>query len=580
MLGHASKKLSAVSSTPFGYETFRKQGNTSSSPNDEDGTQQWCGPFSVARQMIAAREEARRKREEELGEDGGTSNTAPHPLDSLVLQAEFERKRKANPSITWKGKANTMEKDGDGKVQNLYYKRQRRYTKQQHHRKLVNESNWWGKGIPSLFQLCINFIVRNFEFVETLGLSVDSNMRKAICEGLVRYGKMNGAAFDVLSEPGIESLEIIDCIEVTQEQFVEAMQNLLPMGLRAIILTHAGRCFGPKAVDAITNASDLEEFALSLEGAYLLKDEDAGKLIAALASSLTSIALSACPLIGAQFCSAISHNFSLTGNKLLEISLEDLPLSKEALLLLSSSKALNHLKNISLKQIEALDDEALSLILSATNFNLSGIHIQNNINLTDESLSCIRRCNGEGNLRALQLSGLKNLSSAGLEAFFTYDIPELPTPPSLRMLDLSACNDASINDIVIGLAIDASSFRRPTSTGLESTGSGEIQPFLSTIGGLVFANISNSSITDKTLEKLAAQCQSSLQELNVSFSSQLSDKGVGYLVSKLGNQFSKLSIWGNAQITDEFLDGHNRVDDGGLEIEGAWMKQSGQRSLR
>jgi len=502
--------------------------------------------------MIAAREEVKRKREEELqlndGEGKGT-NTAPHPLDSLVRQAEFEKRRKANPSITWKGNVDAMERDSNGKVQNLYYKRQRRYSKQQSHKKLVN---WWGKGVPTLYQLCINFIVKHFEYVQALGLSVDSNMRKAICEGLVRHGKMNGAAFDVLTEPGIESLEVIDCAEVTQNQLVEALQKLLPMGLRAIILTHAGRCFGPKVVDAITNASNVDVFALSLEGAYLLKDEDADKLIASLASSLTSIALSACPLIGFQFCRSIGHHYSTTGNKLLEISLEDIPLSKEALLLLASSKALNSLKNISLKQIEALDDEALSHLLSATNFNLSGIHIQNNINLTDESLSCIRRCNSQGKLKALQLSGLRNLSPAGLEAFFTYDIPDLPAPPSLRMLDLSACNDASANDIVMGLAIDASTFRRPPTTEVEGIGSIDTQNLLSTTGGLAFVNISNSSITDTTLEKLAARCQASLQELNLSFSSQVSDKGLGYLVSKLGNQFSKLSIWGNAQITDEF----------------------------
>ena len=73
--------------------------------------------------MIAAREEVKRKREEELqlndGEGKGT-NTAPHPLDSLVRQAEFEKRRKANPSITWKGNVDAMERDSNGKVQNFW----------------------------------------------------------------------------------------------------------------------------------------------------------------------------------------------------------------------------------------------------------------------------------------------------------------------------------------------------------------------------------------------------------------------------------------------------------------------------
>ena len=208
--------------------------------------------------------------------------------------------------------------------------------------------------------------------------------------------------------------------------------------------------------------------------------------------------------------------------KLLELSFSDLPLTKEDLLLLASSEALSHLRNISLKQIEALDDEAFSLILSATKFNLSGIHIHNSINLTDDSLPCIRRCNGQRNLKSLQLSGVKNLTSAGLETFFTSNIPNLPDPPALRMLDLSACNDASVNDIVMGLAIDSASLLGGTAARENIT-----------TGGIQVLNISSSSITDNTLEKLAAECPTSLQELNVSFSPNVSDNGLGYLVSKI-----------------------------------------------
>jgi hypothetical protein len=68
---------------------------------------------------------------------------------------------------------------------------------------------------------------------------------------LVASGKMNGAAFDTLAEKGIETLEIIDCTSVTSDQMVVALQKLIPAGLRALILNHAGRCFTSKAVDAI-----------------------------------------------------------------------------------------------------------------------------------------------------------------------------------------------------------------------------------------------------------------------------------------------------------------------------------------
>ena len=36
----------------------------------------------------------------------------------------------------------------------------------------------------------------------------------------------------------------------------------------------------------------------------------------------------------------------------------------------------------------------------------------------------------------------------------------------------------------------------------------------------------------------------------------------------------KLSIWGMAQLSDEFHDGHRRTRDSRLEVIGSWMKKS------
>ena len=50
ILPHASKNLSAVSSTPSGITFFRKNlGQNSKSASNE-----WCGPFSVARQVCSS----------------------------------------------------------------------------------------------------------------------------------------------------------------------------------------------------------------------------------------------------------------------------------------------------------------------------------------------------------------------------------------------------------------------------------------------------------------------------------------------------------------------------------------------
>ena len=73
-LAHADRKKSAVSSTPFGLH------RGSSTVNDEPEAQEWCGPFSVARQVLRQREEAKRKAEEE------ENNAVMHPLDDLINQ--------------------------------------------------------------------------------------------------------------------------------------------------------------------------------------------------------------------------------------------------------------------------------------------------------------------------------------------------------------------------------------------------------------------------------------------------------------------------------------------------------------
>lgn len=577
-LGHASKSKSAVTSTPFGSMFGR---NGSPLKNAVANEHEWCGPFSVARQMIAAREEARQLREEAQAEAEGEGKEH-HPLDEAMEAVELEKLRKQNPSMNW---SSSLKRSGD--AANYYAKRRKRFHKQKDLMGLG--SNY----VPSLFQVCVNYLVDNFENIESLGL-VDHSIRTALCENLVAKGKMNGAAFDVLAEMGVETLELIDCAQVTEDQFCEALEKLMPSGLRAILLKHCGRAFGGQAVKTISEIKkdDIQLFAISLSGAYLLKDEDVSKLIGAVSHTLSSVQLVACPLIGIQFCNALGEHFSSSLDSsvvpgcLLELSLEDIPLKKEALLSLgAASDCLRNLKNLQLKSIDGLDDEAVSIILgSIINGSLEGIDLSNNPDLTDDILSSIRKCNITGNLRSLALSGLKTLSAIGLEAFFT-DIPNLPSPPMLRKLDLSHCSFDMINDAVVVLAIKASSFKRSLKdfTGGDidiSANPEQLDANVIHSMGLVHVNVAGSSVTDKSMEMLSVCCKSSLEELDVSFCTSISDKGLGYLVSKLGDQFSRIHVWGMAQLSEEFLDGHDRVEGGGLEICGIWMKKIGKGSVR
>lgn len=375
-------------------------------------------------------------------------------------------------------------------------------------------------------------------------------------------------------------LDIVDCASITQDQLVKVLNQLVPGGLQALLLNHSGRCFGPKAVQAIIKSSSdtggrgsLSALtSLAIGGAYMLTDEDSYLLIQGIRESLSSIGFKACPLLGQRFCSSIARCYAstptMTSAPLLELVLEGLKLSQDDLRLLSSTDALRNLRNIELKYIDLLDDKCAEGILCVAGESLEGINFSHNLLLTDDVLSCIRRCNQTGNLRSLQLAGLKGLTKCGLETFFTRDIQGLPQPPALRVLDLSESAENTITDLIVELAVLSSSSAATTLVPSEKSANSLV--------GLVHLNISGAgtAVSDKSMENLVKYCSASLRLLNVSYCPNISSKGLGYLVTEVGDQLEKLSIWGMAQLTDEFHDGHRRSRDTRFEVIGSWMKKS------
>lgn len=555
----SSAGTTTVSSTPFG--------NVSSVvlEQHDNNDEEWCGPFSVARQMINQREEAKRKLEERRAAEAGIASSGAyhHPLDQIVGEVEDELKQKGNPSFKWKLN------DGNVDDKNNYYVKRRKRA-----------SVTTGSRVKSLFHLCRDFLVDNIDCVEALG-DVDEGIRKSLCEELVSRNKMDDHSFRVVFyEEGIEALEIVDCASITQDELASALATLIPAGLQALMLNYCGRCFGSKAVDAIVSAykkSTCNLFALSLGGAYLLSDADISRLISAISSSLTSIEFKSCHHFGPLSCNSIASSFdgsAISMSGLTELALEGIPLKRHDLITIASSNACKRLRNIRIGDVDAIDDEIMEYILKACGGSLEGVSLSHTVKVSDVLLSSIRRYNTNGSLRALLLTGLVKLSSAGLEALFTPDIEGLPPPPALRKLGLSELKPGVVTDGVISLAAGASAVKLGTSS------SDSISAGVSNLGGLVHLNVKGASCTDTSMEKLAETCYSSLEELDLSFCPHVKDEGLGYLVSKLSHQFRKLHIWGCAQITDNFLDGHDRAKSGDLEITGAWMKKSGYRSMR
>lgn len=523
--------------------------------------------------MIAKREEARRKRE--LEEEESQSH---HPLDAMMAEVEMERKRKAHPSLQWKSsvpRPNNQKQSSSS----LYTKRQKRVVAMDRNRR-----------VKSLFQLCVDLIVEHFDCVESLGDVVDSSVRRAIASELVAQHKLNREALVALTVPGMETLELCDCAGLNQTDLAQTLQKLLPRGLRCLLLHHAGRCFGPHTIRTIlpnNNTTNTKPpptpqlMALSIAGAYLLQDKDAAQLVGFLSKTLTSIEFKACPLLASAFCASIQENYALRcAGTLLELSLEDLFLSKESLLSLGTP-ALNNIKSLRLRQIEAVDDEVVLRLLDNVQ-HAEGLDFGYNHKLTDASLSAIRSCNETGALVSLELCGLKNITDVGLETLFTEGLAGLPHPPRLRKLNLSSCDGQAVTDTVIDLACRASgttSLSSSTTTGTTTKSAVESsQPFSppsSSSRGLVYLGIHGSlGCTNDSMESLAATAAHSIRELDVGFVPHITNQGLGYLVSKASHQLTKIHIWGCAQITEEFLDGHARCDDPTLEIIGAWMKKA------
>jgi len=134
-----------------------------------------------------------------------------------------------------------------------------------------------------------------------------------------------------------------------------------------------------------------------------------------------------------------------------------------------------------------------------------------------------------------------------------------------------------VTDQVLRLITEAAT-KRPV------VGQGALQPqphpvSTTQLGGLTHLNIQGASlITDTAMESIAATCACSLQEMNVSFCTRISDQGLGYLVDQCTAQLTRIHVYGNAQLTEEFLDGNRRAADSTFEITGVWMKKSSDRT--
>ena len=306
----------------------------------------------------------------------------------------------------------------------------------------------------------------------------------------------------------------------------------------------------------------------------MLSDVDAARLIRANKSSLQSLEFQVCPNLGVETCKAIAE----VCPTLLELSMKELTLSGDSLTMLASASWTN-LSSLSLISMAGLSDKLVMGWLEKAGDTLENLTLAENYDLSDAILSSIRQFNTS--LKRLDLSKCKELTAGGLETLFTYDLPGLPHPPKLKSLFLGSVDYQAVTDDVMELVTASATHNNDASkSGIDYLAKRPAKN-TSSSGGLVQLDLHGSTlVTDATMEHLAATSAYTLRELNVSYCPLITDKGLGYLVDQCGRQLSKITLWGCAQLTDEFYDGHARTNDPSLEIVGAWMKKSGSRSLR
>jgi Leucine Rich repeat len=577
-LSHADRKKSAVTSTPSGVASL-------TSTEKHDGNEEWCGPWSVARQMIAKREEAKRRREEL--ENDENANGENHPLDDAMEELAMEQKRKAHPSMQWKSSL-SLERSNRANKESLYGKRQKRMDVMQH-----------GKKVPSLFDLCVAFLADNVDSIESLGIDTDADIRTAVMDRLIADQLLNDEALNVLAEVGIDTLQVSDGSNISELCLSKRLEILIPAGLTSLTLDQCGRCFSTQAVQSIIKCTsvDVKEKKLHnvmIGGGYNLQDADIAQLIKCVTPP--SLGFKACNLLGKLTCQSISDVYSMSpsSSSLIDLFLEDIPLTSDDLnMMISKPDAWKSLKKLSLRRINGLDDGFLHRLFGLCCHTLAYLDVTDNIELTDSILASLRYHNVADQLQTLILQGLKNLTAIGLEAFFmstpmeTDSLP--PRPMMLQVLNLGQCSHDAVTDELIRLVTGGAPILNLESTVGTETSDACVhhiskihQPQGS--GGLISLNVQGSSLlTDFAMEHLASNktpTYRTLKELNISFCPSITDQGVGFLVDNCQPQLRTIKVWGNAQLTDNLFDGHQRIHDPSFEVVGVWMKKASSRTIR
>lgn len=440
--------------------------------------------------------------------------------------------------------------------------------------------------VPSLAQLALEVIIQNMDQVREFA-PVQGFVRKSFSSSLCRARALDGHAFSVLTlaaAKGDGYLSLPDCAGVDEDAFASVLLEACESGLKGFDLGHVGACFTNQAVKrfvAYVSQSQVQtggEMASSslpvskddkknafcqlklvhLNGPYALSESHLCHFLQML-PNLESFRLENSPLVTGKFLETLQ---SYSPN-LKDLWLCKLPNMKEeristksgetfdygpaksnagskrgfqdsTLLSLASLAKATELHSISLGYIPSLTDASLSPLLEAIGSKLSRVQLEACEGVTDESMYALAQLESLEHLEHLALITMDNMTARGLDAVTRMLEIRPESAPKLRSLRLMRLKNMLPSAVLAFLLV--------------------LPP--NTLRYVSFAG--TPAINDAVITALAKRHAESLLFLDISMCNYVSDTAIGGLVDAAIN-LKKLAVWGCAQLSRSFFDGHIRA---------------------
>ncbi|KAJ9183745.1 hypothetical protein P3X46_007557 [Hevea brasiliensis] len=382
--------------------------------------------------------------------------------------------------------------------------------------------------VPSLQELCMNVLVKNYEAVTSLEHIPDA-LRHRLCRLLCDCRKMNCHFLDLLVRGSPTEIRVKDCSWLTEEEFVKCFEDCDTSNLTVLQLDQCGRCMPDYVLPATLARSSRSLpvlITLSLAGACRLSDVGLSLLVSS-APTIRSINLSQCSLLTSTSIDTLADSL---GSVLRELYIDDCQ-SLDPMLILPALKKFEHLEVLSLAGNPTVCDDFVRQFVVACGHNMKELVLANCVKLTDSSMKIIAEtCPG---LCALHLDNLRKLTDSGL-GYLANGCRGIQT----LKLCLNAFSDEAI------------------------------AAFVETAGELLKELSLNNvkKVGNNTALSLARHSRN-LLSLDLSWCRNLADEAVGLIVDSCLS-LRVLKLFGCSQITNVFLDGHSNPE---LEIIGLKM---------